>query len=81
MQLYVKYDINDIVTLKAVFGPDLRQEYRLHILDIETVTCIAGTQVFYIGRLFFNDAGRSQFLDRKWKMREDELGEKVEVNA
>lgn len=64
------------------------EKTRLYILDVQTVTCTAGTQIYYGGRLVYNgqvfdvdykDSKKPRrnhlFTLKEVKLREDELRE------
>lgn len=67
-----KYNIGDLVDLKHS-GPE---ETRLFITEIHTVTCSAGTQVVYRGKLWLLEAGltgRRLVSGKIWEFNEIEI--------
>lgn len=57
MEIKPKFQIGDIVYLKG----RKKDNSRLFITEIRTVTCTAGTQILYIGKCWFT-ASRTQQL-------------------
>ena len=67
-----KYNIGDLVSLKQS-GPE---QTKLFITEIHTVTCSAGTQVLYRGKLWLLEAGmsgRRLVSGKVWEVNEIEI--------
>jgi len=69
MKIETKYHVGQVVQMQYY-----DMDHRFHILEILTVTCIGGTQVYYKGRMHTQSSSvRSEFCTKSLEIREDEI--------
>lgn len=72
-----KYKIGDILIHKLAG----KEESRMFVEQIETATCSAGTQIFYIGKIWTKQYGDYKSLTRnQFKFNEIEIAGKDMTN-